>query len=213
MEKRSERSFGGIWLTVFDVPASALISVISADLKKQGIQKPEWAPFVKTGAHRERAPDSPDWFFERLASVLYRVYKQGPLGTESLRTYYGGKKRRGTKRPHFRKASGKVVRACLQQLEKQGLVKKSGKGRVITGKGQAYLNRKAKEAMALASQLEKEKSVRKEGHEEKSAEEKKVEEALKKQEKAEKDKERAREEEKKKEKKREEKKKEEKSEA
>jgi small subunit ribosomal protein S19e len=200
-------------LSVFDVPAAALIKVVAADLRKQGIEQPEWTAFVKTGQHRERSPDSPDWFFERLASVLYRVYKQGPLGTESLRSYYGGKKRRGVKRPVFRKASGKVVRVCLQQLEKQGLVKKDKKGRVVTGKGQAYLNSKAKEAGEMAKKLERERTVHKEEkHGEKTDEEKKVEAALKKQEKAVKDKERAKEEEKKKEKKKEEKKKEEKAE-
>ena len=195
-------------MTVFDVQAPALIKVVAADLKKQGIEQPSWACFVKTGQHKERAPENEDWFFERLASVLYRVYKQGPLGTESLRSYYGGKKRRGVKKPVFRKASGKIVRVCLQQLEKQGLIKKSKKGRVITGKGQAYLNRKAKEAGEMAKRLEREKAVHKEEkHGEKTEEEKKVEEALKKQEKEVRDKEKAREEEKKKEKKKEEKKK------
>jgi len=200
-------------LTVFDVPAAALIKAIAADLRKQGIEQPEWTAFVKTGQHRERAPDSPDWFFERLASVLYRIYKQGPLGTESLRTYYGGKKRRGVRRPVFRKASGKIIRVCLQQLEKQGLIKKSKKGRVITGKGQAYLNRQAKQAGAFSKQLGKEKAARKEEKpEEKTAEEKNVEAALKKQEKEVKDKERAKEDEKKKDKKKEDKKREEKAE-
>ena len=168
---------------VFDVKAGALIKEVAQDLKKQGIEKPAWSDFVKTGSHRERSPDSPDWFFERTASVLYRIYKKGPLGTESLRSYYGGRKRRGVKKPKFRKASGKVLRTCLQVLEKQGLVKKSKKGRVITGKGQSYLNRKSKDAKAA----EKERMVRKEPEkkpEEKKAgeEEKKVEEALKKQE-------------------------------
>jgi len=72
-------------LGVFDVPAGSLIKEIAADLKKQGLKSPDWSLFVKTGPSRERAADSPDWFFERAASILYRIYKQGPLGTESLR--------------------------------------------------------------------------------------------------------------------------------
>ena len=189
---------------VFDVPADALIKLVAADLKKQGFQKPEWVTFVKTGTNRERSPDSPDWFFERTASILYRIYKKGPLGTESLRTYYGGKKRRGVRKPHFRKAAGKILRICLQQLEKEGFVKKSKKGRVITAKGQSYLNRKAKETIAFEKELEKNKKEEK--HEEKTADEKKVEEELKKQEQAVKNKEKEKEEEKKKEKKKEDKK-------
>jgi len=144
-------------LTVFDVPAAALINAVATDLRKQGIETPAWAIFVKTGQHKERAPDSPEWFSERMASILYRIYKQGPLGTEALRTYYGGRKRRGVRKACFRKASGKIVRVCLQQLEKHGLVKKDKKGRAITGKGQSYLNRLSKTAMAVAREEEKRK--------------------------------------------------------
>ena len=187
-------------MPVFDVPVWALIKAVAADLKKQGVAQPDWSVFVKTGSHKERAPDSPDWFFERMASILYRIYKQGPLGTTGLRNYYGGKKRRGVKTAHFRKAGGKVIRVCLQQLEKQGLIKKSKKGRAVTGKGQAYLNGKAKEALEVVKQVSAQKSAAKEKREEKTSEEKNVEEALKKQERAVRDKEKAREEEKKKEK-------------
>ena len=198
---------------VFDVPAAALIKVVAADLKKQGLKQPEWVMFVKTGSHRERAPDSPEWFYERAASVLYRVYKEGPLGAGSLRNYYGGKKRRGVRKAHFQKAGGKIIRVCLQELEKQGLIKKDKKGRIITGKGQSYLNRHAKETIAFTKQAEAKKiagRAEKEKHSEKSEEEKKVEEELKKQEQAGKAKEKAKEEARKKEKKKEEKKKEEK---
>jgi len=188
---------------VFDVQASALIKAISVDLKKQGITQPEWSFFVKTGSHTERAPDSPDWFFDRMASILYRIYKEGPLGTGSLRTYYGGKKRRGTKRPHHRKAGGKIIRVCLQNLEKQGLIKKAKKGRVVTAKGQGYLNQRAKEAVVIAKQFGEERAsarAERETHEEKSADEKNVEEVLKKQEQAIRQKEKAKEDAKKKEK-------------
>ncbi len=194
---------------VFDVSASALIKVVAADLKKQGLKQPEWVMFVKTGSHRERAPDSPEWFYERAASVLYRIYKEGPLGTGSLRSYYGGKKRRGVKKAHFRKAGGKIIRVCLQELEKQGLIKKDKKGRSITGKGQSYLNKLAKETIAFTKQDETKKiaaKAEKEKHSEKTEEEKKVEEELKKQEQVGKNKEKAKEEAKKKEKKKEEKK-------
>ena len=189
---------------IFDVPTAALIKTVAADLKKQGIEKPEWTSFVKTGTHKERAPDSPDWFYDRMASVLYRIYKNGPLGTESLRSYYGGRKRRGVKKPQFRKASGKILRTCLQILEKQGLIEKNKKGRVVTGKGHSYLNRIAKEvpkAMQQKAIEEKKKPV-----EHKGEEEKQVAEALKKQESKVKAKEKEKEEIKKKEKKKEEKK-------
>lgn len=135
---------------IFDVPAGVLIGEIAKELKGR-VEKPAWTDWVKTGMSRERSPQNPDWFFVRMASVLYRVYADGPLGTESLKTYYGGRRRRGLKTEHFRKASGKIIRTCLQNLEKEGLIKKveKGKGRTITGKGEKYLVAKAKEVAEI----------------------------------------------------------------
>jgi len=180
-------------LVIFDVPTGQLIAEIAMDLKKQGIERPKWSLFVKTGVNRERVPENRDWFYLRLASVLYRVYKDGPVGTESLRTYYGGKKNKGTKKHHFYKASGKVVRTCLQLLEKQGFIKKEKKGRVVTGKGHSYLNKKAKQIAVIGKHQPEKRAAKGQ----KSEEEKAVAAELKKKEQEHREKERAREEEKK----------------
>ncbi|MBI4053653.1 MAG: 30S ribosomal protein S19e [Candidatus Diapherotrites archaeon] len=129
---------------VFDVPAGRLIEEVAKSLKENNYPKPEWTEFVKTGMNRERAPDSPDWWYYRSASVLYRIFKEGNLGTGRLRTYYGGRKNRGVKPEHVYKASGKIIRSTLQELEKQGFVKKAKVGRVIAPKGQKLLNDNAK---------------------------------------------------------------------
>lgn len=127
---------------VFDVPARFLMETVSKDLKeKKTVHEPAFAPFVKTGAQADRAPQDPDWYYTRCASILYRVLKDGPVGTESLRTYYGGRKNRGAKPHKHYKAGGKIIRLALQQLEKATLIKKGDKGgRTITPKGQKYLN-------------------------------------------------------------------------
>jgi len=129
---------------IHDVPATELIEAVAADLKQQ-VKQPEWIDFVKTGRHRERAPQRRDWFHVRMASILYRIYNDGRVGTNRLRTYYGGRKSRGTAPHKFFKASGKVIRVCLQELEKLGYLEKEKKGRKVTGKGESYLNAKAKE--------------------------------------------------------------------
>lgn len=132
-----------------EVPASELIREIATLFRENpAIKEPGFVPFVKTGSHRERAPIQKGWYFTRLASVLYRVYVDGPLGTESLRSYYGGRKSRGVKPEKFRKASGKVLRVCMQELEKQGLIQKHKKGgREISSRGQSMLERTAKEML------------------------------------------------------------------
>ncbi|MCX6802410.1 MAG: 30S ribosomal protein S19e [Candidatus Diapherotrites archaeon] len=138
---------------VFDVPASDLIEEIAVDLREKfKIEKPAFADYVKTGVCKERAPQRQDWYYVRIASILYRIFKEGPLGVGSLRTYYGGRQARGV-RPHkFEKASGKIIRKGIQDLEKAGLLKKAPKGRTISPKGQSYLIKKSKEVKELLPQ-------------------------------------------------------------
>ncbi len=126
-------------VTVYDVPADRLISKASEELKSK-IKMPEWAKFVKTGTSRERPPDKPDWYFTRAASVLRKIYTDGPVGIERLRTVYGGKKNFGSRPSHTRKAGGKVLRTVLQQLEGIKLVEKAPKGRKLTAGGQKFLD-------------------------------------------------------------------------
>jgi len=140
-------------LGIYDVHATPLIEVTAKKLQKK-LKQPEFVAFVKTGSHRERAPQREDWWYVRAASILYRLYKEGPLGVESLRTYYGGRKRRGVKPAKFRKASGKVIRSCLQELEKAGYVEKAEKGRKISPKGISLLSKAANEAKELLAKGE-----------------------------------------------------------
>ena len=129
--------------TPYDVPPSLLIKRLSEYLKNyvDEIKPPSWAPFVKTGAHAERPPDNPDWWFIRCASLLRKVYVKGPIGIEHLRSEYGGRKDRGTVPEHARKAGGAIIRKALQQLEAAGLIKTlEGKGRIVTPKGRSLLD-------------------------------------------------------------------------
>lgn len=129
-------------MSLYDVPATELIDEVARDLS-QKLEAPGFTEYVKSGAHNERAPLRGDWWHVRAASILYRVFRDGPLGTESLRTYYGGRKNRGVKPHRFSKASGKVIRSCLQALEKEGFIRKLKKGRTVSSKGQAYLEKSA----------------------------------------------------------------------
>ena len=138
---------------VFDVPATDLIEEIAKDLEQKfKLEKPAFTEFVKTGMQAERAPQREDWYYVRCASILYRIYKEGALGVGSLRTYYGGKKNRGVKPHRFRKASGKVIRKAMQDLEGLELIKKAGKGRVISAKGQSYLVKKSVEVSSVVKE-------------------------------------------------------------
>ncbi len=129
--------------TVYDIPANVLIRRLATDLKgRDEVQAPEWALYVKTGAHKERAPDDPEWWYTRCASILRKIYLRGPIGTEKLRIAYGGRKRRGTKPNRFHRGSGAVVRTAVQQLERAGFITKRGsKGREMTAVGTSYMDK------------------------------------------------------------------------
>jgi len=129
-------------MSIKDVKPEKLIRITSQELKKiEKIKPPNWAKFVKTGVHKQRPPEQEDWWYIKTASVLRRIYLDGPVGVSRLRTFYGGRIKRHKQTEHFRKASGNIIRKILQQLESSGLVETvNKKGRIITSKGKKFLD-------------------------------------------------------------------------
>ena len=130
--------------TPYDVPASVLINRLAQHLKDNldKVAPPKWAAFVKTGSHTERPPENPDWWYTRCASLLRKIYLNGPIGLAHLRSKYGGRVDRGVKPEHAGSGGGAIIRNALQQLEAVGLVEILGRrGRVLTGEGRRLLDR------------------------------------------------------------------------
>ncbi len=135
--------------TVYDVPADIFIISVAQKLKNDNkVKAPEWAKFAKTGAHKELSPDNADWWFVRCASILRRVYIDGPIGISRLRSFYGGKHRNGVRPAHFSKGSGSIAREALQQLEKAGFIKSQKIGRTVSSQGQSFMDNAANEVKA-----------------------------------------------------------------
>ena len=132
---------------VYDVPADKLIDALAEHLKKvPELEQPQWAPYVKTGSHAERPPQRPDWWYTRAASILRKVYVHGPIGLQKLESAYGGSKALAYFPKHHRDAGGAVIRNALKELEQAELVTKQGnKGRVLTPKGVALLDKTSKD--------------------------------------------------------------------
>lgn len=127
--------------TLYDVPPEVLIKRLGEELKKKkDIQPPAWASVVKTGVHREMPPEDPDWWFIRTGAVLRRIYRDGPVGVQRMRSVYGGKRDRGSRPNRFRKGSGAILRKIMQQLEKAGFVEKSKSGRSVTPAGRSFVD-------------------------------------------------------------------------
>lgn len=136
-------------VTIQEAEASQLVYATAEELKNvEAIKAPTWAPFVRTGVHKDRPPVQDDWWHLRTASVLRKIALKGPIGVNKLRTLYGGKQNRGMGQETFRKGSGNIIRKVLQQLEAAGFAKQdkrgNHKGRVLTPQGQSFLNKVAK---------------------------------------------------------------------
>jgi small subunit ribosomal protein S19e len=148
--------------TPFDVPASRLIEKAAKYLRENvdTVIPPEWAIVVKTGAHVEKQPQDPDWWYIRCASILRKILVHGPIGIEKLRADYGGGKSHGSTPQHASKAGGSAIRKALQQLETAGLIETSKpRGRKVTKEGRKLLQELAeginKELVKELPELEK----------------------------------------------------------
>jgi len=133
--------------TVYDVPAGPLIEHLAEYLRSsvEQVKPPQWALYAKTGAHKERPPEDPDWWYKRAASLLRRLYIAGPLGISRLRKLYGGRKRFPMRKAHSVRAGGSSLRKILQQFERAKLVTHSKKGRILTDQGKSLLDKMATE--------------------------------------------------------------------
>ncbi len=137
-------------MSIYDVDTNELLEKVAEALQKvEQIKMPEWALFVKTSPGKERPPERMDWWYMRAASMLRKIFLKGPIGVSKLRAKYSAKKNRGHKPERIYKASGKITRTIIQQLESAGFIKfgEKGvhKGRIITPKGQSFIEKLCKE--------------------------------------------------------------------
>jgi len=148
--------------TIYDVDANAFVTATAEEMKQiEQIKAPAWARFVKTGVFKERPPAQDDWWYMRSASILRKIHLKGPIGVSKLRTLYGGKKNNGVAAEHVYRASGNILRKILQQLEAAGLAKQTTingrKGRIVTPKGESFMNKVAKGLAAAPAPAKKAK--------------------------------------------------------
>src|SRR2546427_11257135 len=105
------------------------------------ITPPPWTEFAKTGAHKERPPQNPDWWYFRCASLLRKMYLRGPVGVSRLRAQYGGRVSHGNRPAHHVPAVGYGIRERRQQLHEAKRVAVDGHiGRKLSRGGRAILN-------------------------------------------------------------------------
>lgn len=137
---------------VYEVGKSELVREVSSRLKSVIKERPSYMDYAKSGACRERQPQDPDFWYVRSASLLSYVYAHGPVGVSRLKTRYGGSKGHTVHRKHHMDAGGSIIQDSLNALEQAGLVKKTKKGREITGKGKSFLDKASGELLRAGKQ-------------------------------------------------------------
>ena len=139
-------------MNAHDVPSARLIPALAEQMKDvAGVEEPDWARWVKTGSHAERPPADSKWWFTRAASLMRKLYLHGPVGLGDLKRAYGGSKALKYYPKHHRDAGGSNIRRILKQLEQAELVSKTPRGRILTSKGHAMLDKVAKDVFTSAS--------------------------------------------------------------
>ena len=133
-------------INIYSVMADDLIAAVAEKLEKsKNVQPPKEAVFWKTAHFKEFAPVESNFWYVRAASILRKLYREN-IGVNHLKKIYGGRKRGRTHKAHHANGSGKIIRLILQQLEKEGYVKKTDtKGRELTGPGRSLLDKSAAE--------------------------------------------------------------------
>merc|ERR1712071_426082 len=118
-------------------------------LKKAGkIEIPKYVDLVKLALFKELAPMDNDWYYVRCAAIARRMYIRPGTGVGGLTKIFGGNDRRGVRPGRFQKSSAGVIRHCLQQLEKMGIVEHTPNGgRKMTKEGQRDLDRIAQQVL------------------------------------------------------------------
>src|SRR2546425_13366437 len=127
----------------YEPPPPEVMKNLASHQKKNcgDITPPPGPKYPKPGAHKDRPPQNPDWWYYRCASLLRKIYIHGPVGVARLRTEYGGLRRAGNRPEKHVAAGGSAIREPLQQLQKAELISIDGKkGRRLTKQGISLLN-------------------------------------------------------------------------
>ena len=82
----------------------------------------ENSDIIKTGHLKELAPENPNWYYVRVASLARKVYLRPQIGVGRLKHIYGGKKNYGVANEHHATAAGKIIRDGLKELERIGIL-------------------------------------------------------------------------------------------
>ncbi|MHA1792462.1 MAG: 30S ribosomal protein S19e [Promethearchaeota archaeon] len=130
-------------VNIYHVDPTMFINKMAEKLKTfSEINPPLELKFWKTSCAKEFPPENADDFwYIRAASLLRKLAMKKSIGVRRLRKIYGTAQRRGHRPRRSRMAAGKIIRRCLQNLEKAGLVINQERvGRRLSPEGQSLVD-------------------------------------------------------------------------
>jgi small subunit ribosomal protein S19e len=134
---------------IYHVKPSDIIARLAEKLKSSytEINPPKEIRFWKTSCSKEFPPEDPEGFwYVRSASLLRKLAMHKIVGVGKLRKMYSRSKKKGVRPSQSQKASGGIIRRCLQQLERAGLVETvEHEGRKLTAEKQSFIDKTAHE--------------------------------------------------------------------
>ena len=92
---------------VYDVPADVLIDKLANILKNEDLEITRVIEKVKTDA--DKPPQDSEWWHTRCASIMRKIYFNGPIGVNELKKDYGGGRPSGYGAAHHKDASGAIM--------------------------------------------------------------------------------------------------------
>lgn len=125
---------------VYRTKALPLIEAIQETLKtKTEIELPKNCDLIKTSHGKQYSPESPFWFYTRMASIVRTAMCKGTVSLKGLSQKYSCRKNGGVRPSRYAKGSEFVNESAIEQLIKIGWFDFSDKKDILTSTAKEVL--------------------------------------------------------------------------
>ena len=117
-----------------------LLKAIESTLKSnKDIKLPKDHDVIKTGSGRQYSPDSPDWFYTRMAAIVRLAMRKGKVSLKGLCARFGCRKNRGVRPSGATRSSPFVNEAAIKELISIGWFDFANKEDILTPRAKEIL--------------------------------------------------------------------------
>ena len=125
----------------YRVNPHVLVNAIKAELQNEDIVLPENHDLVKTGSGRQYGPNTSDWFYALMASIVRQAMCKGKVSLKGLSYRYGIRKNRGVRPSKFTRGSQHIIQSAINNLIEIKWFDFNQQDKILTSKANEILNR------------------------------------------------------------------------